>query len=118
MGEIRTQHISPGEVWRTREDLAGAEKKSEVFWKSLSDEKRQGLLLIVDEALQQMRQNLDAWVPVSLEFIADSRLDVYISIHLAEVDDEVVRRKLEAEKMLYEATHGVLAIEADLRERS
>lgn len=114
MGEIKTQVIGSGDRWRTKEELAESELKSQAYWDGIDDEKRQAMLLIVKEALAQLIEDPDAWVPTSIEPANDNRLDLFISIHLAEVDDEVVRRKLEAEKALHDATAGVQQIHADL----
>lgn len=115
MGELRVVHIGPGERWRSKEDLAASERTSQATWDTFDDDKRAAMLLIVTEALNQLLENPDTWVPTSIEPSTDNRLDLFISIHLAEVDDEVVRRKLEAERALREATEGVKAIESDLR---
>lgn len=117
MGEIRVQHVGPGQMWRTKEQLAESERNSQVYWDGIDDEKRQAMLLIVKEALAQLIEDPNAWVPTSIEPSNDNRLDLFISIHLAEVDEEVVRRKLEAEKALHEATRGVQEIHADLTTR-
>lgn len=114
MGEIKTQHIGSGDRWRTKEELADSERKSQAYWDGIDDEKRQAMLLIVKEALTQLIEDPNAWVPTSIEPVNDNRLDLFISIHLAEVDDEVVRRKLDAEKALFDATAGVQQIHADL----
>lgn len=115
MGEIRTQHIGPGETWRTKEELATSEQNSRAYWDGIDNERRAAMLLIVKEALAQLIESPNDWVPTSIEPANDNRLDIFISIHLAEVDDEVVRRKLAAERALHEATEGVRIIESELR---
>ena len=118
MGQIAVQHIGENDTWRTKEELAESERKSEAYWQGLDDDQRAAMLLIVREALTQLIEDPSAWVPTSIEPKNDQRLDLFISIHLAEVDDEVVRRKLEAEKALHDATTGLVEIERDLREKS
>lgn len=118
MGQIQVVHIGDTETWRSKEDLAKSERDSEAYWHGLDDDRRAAMLLIVREALTQLIEDPAAWVPTSIEPKNDQRLDVFISIHLAEVDDEVVRRKLEAERALHDATTGLVAIERDLREKS
>jgi hypothetical protein len=118
MGEVRVCHFGPGEQWRPKEDLARSERDSQAYWDELDDDRRAAMLLIVKEALMQLIEAPKDWVPTSIEPSNDHRLDVFISIHLAEVDDEVVRRKLEAERALHEATQGVITIESELRSLS
>lgn len=118
MPEVKIQHFGPNDTWRSRDELVKSEQDSQRWWDALDDPKREALVFIVRESLTQMLVNPDSWVPTSMEPADDHRVDLYISIHLAEIDDEVVHRKLEAEKQLVEATQGVQAIEADLRSRS
>src|SRR5687767_2748464 len=108
MGEIKVQHVGPGDRWRSKEELANGERASQAYWDGLDNDKRAAMLLIVKEALSQLIESPNDWVPTSIEPVNDNRLDVFISIHLAEVDEEVVRRKLEAERALHEATQGVI----------
>lgn len=114
MGQIKTCHVTPGDRWRTKEEMAESERKSQSYWDGIDNEKRQAMLLIVKEALTQLMEDPNSWVPTSIEPENDNRLDIFISLHLAEVDDEVVRRKLEAERALHDATVGVRSIHADL----
>lgn len=114
MGEVKTVVFEPAERWRQKEDLDAIEATSQKYWDSTDDEKRQAMLLIVRETLTQLIQDPASWVPTSIMPVNDYRLDLFISIHLAEIDEEVVKRKLEAEKALHEATEGTLQIAADL----
>lgn len=118
MGEVKVVHIGENDTWRTKEQLAESERVSEAYWKDITVDQRAAMLLIVREALMQLIEDPAAWVPTSIEPKNDQRLDIFVSIHLAEVDDEVVRRKLEAEKALQDATTGLVEIERDLRENT
>lgn len=115
MGEIKVVHVGPGVGWGTKEEQAEAEKKSKAFWEGLDDERRAAMLLIAREALARLIEVPEIWVPISIEPKTDERVDLYISVHMSDVDEEVVKRKLEAERNLHEATQGVLAIERGLR---
>lgn len=114
MGEVKTQVFGAKDTWRTKEELAGVERKSQAYWDGIVSEKRQAMILIVREALTQMLEDPNAWVPTSILPSSDERLDLYISIHLAEVDDEVVKQKLQIEQDLHTARTGSLQIAADL----
>lgn len=108
--EAKVIHFKPEDEWRTREDLLDCEAKSEKFWEGLGEDERSAILLFVREAMIQLTEDPASWVPQSVEIKNDHRIDVYISIHWAEIEKEVVRKKLESERALHEATQGTRAI--------
>lgn len=117
MGTVKVQEFGPTEKWRTKEELASLERESQKYWDGIKDEQRQAMILIVREALMQMLEDPNSWVPTSIIPQSDARLDVYISIHLAEVDDEVVKQKLKIERDLHAARTDSLQIAADLHDQ-
>lgn len=111
---LTARHIAPGDPWRSKEEVAQKERESRQFWADIPDENRQAVLVLVRDALLRLIEDPDVWVPTSIEPKSGNRLDVFISIHLAEVDEEVLRRRVETERMISETTTDLVALRGEL----
>lgn len=112
---VRTQHIPVGEEWRSKEEIAQKERESRAFWSNIDDDKRQAILVLTRDALLRLIEDPDIWVPTSVEPASGNRIDIFISIHLAEVDDEVLRRRVDTEKIIHETTTDLNALHKELK---
>jgi hypothetical protein len=101
-------------VWRSKEEVAQKERESRQFWADIPDTNRQAILVLVRDALLRLIEDPDVWVPTSVEPKSGNRLDVFVSIHLAEVDEEVLRRRVETERMIAETTTDLVKLRGEL----
>ena len=112
---VRARTVGPDDEWYTKEQIANLERASKSQWDNIPDENRAALCVLIRDAINRLAEDLDVWVPTSLMPATNSRLDVFVSIHLAEVDEEVLRRRLETEKMVAADTAGLVELERELR---
>lgn len=110
--EART--VAPGEAWHTKEQVAALEQASLKFWNELDDEKRQAVIVLVRDALLRLIEDPDLWIPTSLEPKSNNRLDLYLNIHFAEIDEEVVRRRVETEREIHRTREDLVALADEL----
>jgi hypothetical protein len=115
--EIKAQHIASGDPWRSKDDIAQKERDSRKFWTDLTDPQRQAMIVLVRDALLRLIEDPDVWVPTSIEPSSGNRLDVWISIHLAEVDEEVLRRRVETERAIDHAQRDLVALRGELQDQ-
>lgn len=111
---VEARHIAPGDPWRSKEEVAQKERESRQFWANIPDDNRQAILVLVRDALLRLIEDPDVWVPTSIEPKSGNRLDVFVSIHLAEVDEEVLRRRVETERMISETTTDLVKLRGEL----
>jgi hypothetical protein len=111
---LTARAVGPGDVWRSKEEVAQKERESRQFWADIPDTNRQAILVLVRDALLRLIEDPDVWVPTSVEPKSGNRLDVFVSIHLAEVDEEVLRRRVETERMIAETTTDLVKLRGEL----
>lgn len=112
---VTARAVAPSDEWYTKDEIADKERKSKEIWDGVEDENRQAVLVLTRDSLARLIEDPDVWVPTSVEPITGTRIDVFVSIHLAEVDEEVLRRRIETERMIADDTAGLLELEAELR---
>lgn len=111
---LEARHIGANEQWHTKEQVAAMEQASLKFWNDLDDEHRQAVIVLVRDALLRLIEDPDLWIPTSLEPKSNNRLDLYLNIHFAEIDDEVVRRRVETEKEVYRTREDLVTLRDEL----
>ncbi len=111
---IKARVIEPGEKWHSKEEIAALEQASLKFWNELEDDNRQAVVVLTRDALLRLIEGTDLWIPTSLEPKSGNRLDLYISIHFAEIDEEVVRRRVETEREIYQTREDLVALSGEL----
>lgn len=116
MAEVKVVHVGGDESWSTLKQLADDEAKSEEMWKALTDEQRAALLLLARDALRHMTASVAEWLPGSLIARQGERVDVFISLYFAEVEQEVVRQYMEEERNRLIAQDGLAEIVQSLTE--
>lgn len=111
---LEARHVAPGETWHTKEAVAAMEQASLKFWNELDDEHRQAVTVLVRDALLRLIEDPDLWIPTSLEPKSNNRLDLYLNIHFAEIDEEVVRRRVETEREVYRTREDLVTLRDEL----
>lgn len=111
---VLARHVGVGEEWRSKEELARQEQTSRQYWKGIDDEKRAAILILMRDALLRLVEDPELWVPTSIEPKSGNRLDVFISINLAQVDGEVLRRRVETEKLISETCTDLVTLSSEL----
>lgn len=111
---LEASTIAPNDPWRSKEQVAALEQASLKFWNDLDDEKRQAVIVLVRDALLRLIEDPDLWIPTSLEPKSNNRLDLYLNIHFAEIDEEVVRRRVETEREIYRTREDLVTLRDEL----
>lgn len=111
---LEAKHVPPGEKWHSKEEVAKLEQSSLKFWNELEDEQRQAVVVLVRDALLRLIEDPDLWIPTSLEPKSNNRLDLYLNIHFAEIDEEVVRRRVETEREIYRTREDLVTLHHEL----
>lgn len=71
------------------------------WWDSLDEVQRESVPLMVADCLRHLLgQDPQTWIPDSLRAQSGSLLDIGIQISFENIDQEVLKRRLEAEKEL------------------
>lgn len=83
-------------------------------WEQFADEQREAVLYLVGEVITNLADRMGEWVPRS--FVADSnnRLDFTVSIDLADIENAVVLRAIEADQEMVQAMRRLSEMGADL----
>jgi hypothetical protein len=115
--DITARHVGPADSWFTKEEIAEIERSSRTAWSELDDEQRQAILLLTRDALVRLIEEVNDWVPTSFVPESGHRLDLWITVHLAEVDEEVLRRRVEAEKAISATTTDLKRMREELGQR-
>lgn len=114
--EVEVRHIGPNDEWHSKEEIAEAERQSLASWKGLADEQRQALAVITRDSLLRLLEDPNGWIPTSMVPKTGNRFDIYISINLAEVDDEVIRRRVETERLMLETRDDLVTLHGETRD--
>jgi hypothetical protein len=114
---ITSRHVAIGEEWRSREEIATSERKSRKMWDDFSNEKRAAVLILMRDAMERLIEDPHVWVPTSMEAKSGNRLDIFISLNIAEVDEEVLRRRVETERTIAETSTDLVVLQGELRGR-
>lgn len=113
--EIEARVIDGSDPWLSKDEIARLEGEGLQHWDGLDDEKRQAVVVLVRDALLRLIEDPDMWIPTSVVPESGSRLGVWVMIHFAEVDDEVVRRRVETEREIREARDDLVGLHGELR---
>jgi hypothetical protein len=71
---------------------------------------------MVRDTLVRLLEDPDVWLPTTFIVKPQLRMDVYLSIHFGEVDDEVIRRRMAAENALMETRTDLVTLHRELGE--
>lgn len=84
--------------WHERDVMGAIERESLQWWNEQNEEQQKSVIVIVRDILLKMIEDPTMWLPVSVVTQSDERLDIFFSIHLSEIDQEVIRRRVETEE--------------------
>jgi hypothetical protein len=111
---IEARHISEGDPWLSKEEIARLEQEGLKYWNEATDDTRNAVIVLCRDALLRLIEDPDLWIPTSVTPQSGNRLGVWIMMHLAEVDDEVVRRRVETERELHNTREDLVALHGEL----
>lgn len=112
---ISSRHVAIGEEWRSREEMASSERKSRKMWDDFSDEKRVAILIVIRDSMERLIEDPHVWVPTSMEAKSGNRLDIFITLNIEEVDEEVLRRRVATERAIAETSTDLVVLQGELR---
>lgn len=112
--EIEARHLQEGDPWLSKDEIAKLEQEGLKYWNKIEDEQRQAVTVLVRDALLRLIEDPDLWIPTSVVPQSGTKLGVWIMMHLAEVDDEVVRRRVETERELHNTKQDLVALHGEL----
>lgn len=112
--EIQARHMANDDEWTAKEEIARLEQEGLKYWESIDDEKRQAVIVLVRDALLRLIEDPNMWIPTSLMPQSGNRLGLWLMIHLAEVDDEVVRRRVETEREMARTREDLVTLHTEL----
>jgi hypothetical protein len=113
---LEARVIDRGDEWYTKDEILRMEHESQQFWTKLSDEQRAAARVMVRDTLVRLLEDPDVWLPTTFIVKPQLRMDVYLSIHFGEVDDEVIRRRMAAENALMETRTDLVTLHRELGE--
>lgn len=114
--EIEARTMADDDAWTAKEEIARLEQEGLKYWESIDDEKRQAVIVLVRDALLRLIEDPNMWIPTSLQPQSGNRLGLWLMIHLAEVDDEVVRRRVETEREMARTREDLVVLHGELGE--
>lgn len=115
--EIEARTMADDDAWTAKEEIARLEQEGLKYWESIDDEKRQAVIVLVRDALLRLIEDPNMWIPTSLQPQSGNRLGLWLMIHLAEVDDEVVRRRVETEREMARTREDLVVLHDELKPR-
>lgn len=111
---VEARIIERGDEWFTKDEILRMEHDSQRFWEKLNDDQRAAARVMVRDTLVRLLQDPDSWLPTTFIVKPQLRMDVYLSIHFGEVDDEVIRRRMQAENLLMETRTDLVTLHREL----
>lgn len=112
--EIQARHMGANDEWSAKEEIARLEQEGLKYWSSIDDENRQAVIVLIRDALLRLIEDPDMWIPTSVVPQSGNRLGVWLMINLAEVDDEVVRRRVETEREVARTRDDLVELRGEL----
>jgi hypothetical protein len=113
---LEARVIDRGDDWYTKDEILRMEHESQQFWTKLTDDQRAAARVMVRDTLVRLLEDPDVWLPTTFIVKPQLRMDVYLSIHFGEVDDEVIRRRMAAENALQETRSDLVTLHKELGE--
>jgi hypothetical protein len=90
--DLKMGKITPKEIWDRKDEWFDNAKKSKNFWeKNMDSEKREAVLRIVKYALELLHDDVENWVPESIDSSGGSYMNVDFKILFTDIDKEIDR---------------------------
>lgn len=115
---ITARHIPSEQSWHTKDVLATLEQDSMSWWNNQPEESQAALVVLTRDCLVRMIEDPAMWLPTSIVPRSDERLDIFINIHFAEMDEEVVRRRVETEDEMTARRDSLVGLRTELGARA
>ncbi len=100
---------SPTIIWESKEDWLNFVEESKKVWNSMTEDRREGIRLIMKHAIQRLHDRIDIWLPEAIDASSGTYLDVHFKIMLTDADVEIQKHSAMTGMRLAEA-------EADIKE--
>lgn len=113
--EMTVDRRGPSDLWTLKDEINQREWRSRNFWKDIEDDQRLGVLLAVKDTLLRLLENLDGWVPLSLDPQTNHRIDLCITLELPAILEEALRQRVSLERIRNHTEAELMRIERDLR---
>jgi len=96
---VQARVVSPSDLARIiakdHDLLYRGELMRQAFWRGLGPEQRDPIFVAVQLHLARLLQNVEQWVPGSVQLSDAGRLDVVMSLPLQEVNTETAKRRIQ-----------------------
>jgi hypothetical protein len=112
---IITNALTPKEVWDTRANWEAFVATSVKEWESMEEDKRESTVKIIKNALENVYDRANEWIPEALEVKSGNYIDVYFRIILTDIDNDIVQTERATTFKLREAEGFADDLVAELR---
>lgn len=106
---------SPTMIWENREKWLEFVEKSRKVWEEMSEDRREGLTLVVKHAMQRLHDKIDTWLPEAIEHESGNCMDVHFKIMFTDADREIQKHSAMTAMRLSEAETESLELLNKLR---
>lgn len=119
LGYIETTVISssltPKQVWDTRTQWEGFVHASIKEWENMEEDKRESVVKIIKNALENVYDRAEEWIPEALEVKSGNHIDVYFRIILTDIDNDIIQTERATTFKLREAEDFSKNLVSELR---
>lgn len=114
---VKTGVLGPVDVWKSKDEFIEKERKSQEEWEKMADDDRQAIFEIVGRALDRLKDNIETWVPASLEVQSGRYLDCTFRILFSELEEEIKAREELTQRRIQAAAEETVAMVEELTSR-
>lgn len=82
---------SPTIIWETKDEWLLFVENSKELWKTMTEDRRESLSLIMKSALQRLHDKMDLWLPEALDGSTGAYIDIHVKIMLTDADEEILK---------------------------
>lgn len=112
--EIRTGHLDVMEVWKSKDEFVEMERKSLERWEGIEEARKEAILNVVERVLERLRDNLEVWVPSSLDTSNGKYMDVTFRVLFSDIDEEIAAQEEITQRRIDRAAEATVQMVADL----
>lgn len=88
---ILTNALTPKEVWDTRNSWESFVQASLKEWENMEEDKRESTVKIIKNALENVYDRANEWIPEALEVKSGNYIDVHFRIILTDIDNDIIQ---------------------------
>jgi hypothetical protein len=112
---IITSSLTPKEVWDTRNQWEAFVQNSIKEWESMEPDSRESVVKIIKNALENVYDRAEEWIPESLEVKSGHYIDMYFRIILTDIDNDIIQTERATTFKLREAENFTDELLAEYR---